>query len=50
MPRKQALLRYLWIPIAALGALLIGLGLFRNEASIVFQKAATICLECIGIG
>lgn len=32
------------------GVLLMGIGIWRDEASIVFQKAVRICLECIGIG
>lgn len=30
--------------------LFIGYGIYREEVSTVFQKAVTICLECIGIG
>ncbi len=26
------------------------IGIFRNEVSVVWQKAINICLECIGIG
>lgn len=36
-----------WIVIAML---MIGIGIGRNEVSVVFNKAINICLECIGIG
>lgn len=36
--------------VLALGILFVLLGLWRGESRIVFQKAAAICLECIGIG
>ena len=38
----------LLILVAALQ--LIGWGLLRSEQIVVLQKAATICLECIGVG
>lgn len=32
------------------GILFVGIGMHRGEAAVVFRKAVTICLECIGIG
>ncbi|MGB9712328.1 MAG: CD1871A family CXXC motif-containing protein [Dissulfurimicrobium sp.] len=34
--------------ISSLG--LIALGLWSGEAQILWQKAVTVCLSCIGIG
>ena len=31
-------------------ALMIAYGISRGERSIIFQKAAHICFECIGLG
>ena len=38
------------ISLAALGLLMMGIGIFRGEMTVVFTKAINICLECIGIG
>ena len=38
------------VAILALGIALAVLGIWRGELSEVWQKAITVCLECIGIG
>ncbi len=38
------------ITLFTFGIVMVIIGLYRSEASIVFKKAINICLECIGIG
>lgn len=38
------------LALGAIGAVLVVLGLMRGEFAVTWNKAALICLECIGIG
>ncbi len=40
----------LWLWGILAGILCLCIGLSRGEFTIIWQKAAMICLECIGIG
>lgn len=44
--------QYRWIGLVlmATGLVLAVVGLYRGEAAAVFDKAASLCLQCIGIG
>ena len=43
-------MRKFTISIFAAAILLMGIGVWRNEAAVVLSKGITICLECVGIG
>lgn len=36
--------------VLGFGLVLLGLGIYTGDLATVFRKAATICMECIGIG
>ena len=36
--------------LVILAAGFLALGLWRGEAEVVLRKAATVCMECIGLG
>lgn len=36
--------------LAALGLVMMGIGIIRKEMPVVLEKAINICMECIGIG
>ncbi len=41
---------YLWLITLVAAIALCFYGVYRGEAVSVFEKARTICLECVGIG
>ncbi|MBP1737304.1 MAG: hypothetical protein H6Q60_1185 [Oscillospiraceae bacterium] len=46
-PRARSGVKY---ALAALGVILLLIGVSLGEYATVFKKAASICFECIGIG
>ncbi len=48
--RKNKFLKRIPLVLVIMGIAFIFIGVFRSEPAVVFQKAAHICLECIGIG
>ena len=44
---KAGFLKY---PLLLLSLTFIAYGVFKGEMMVVLMKAASICLECIGIG
>lgn len=47
---KTRRLNVLRVALIVIGAAMVMAGLMRGEGNTVFQKAYTVCLECIGIG
>ena len=41
---------YAWLAGLLAGALFLGIGALQGQFSVIWKKAAMICLECIGIG
>lgn len=50
--KQEPNLRSNWITVLFLvvGAVFLSLGIWREEYTVVMNKAINICLECIGIG
>lgn len=42
--------RWSGIVLAFCGLILMIVGIYRGEMTVVFKKAVNICLECMGIG
>ncbi len=36
--------------LMTIGIVFIGIGVYRDETTIVLKKVINICLECIGVG
>lgn len=50
MIKKITETKWTGVVLAIIGILLMVLGIYRGEMSVVFTKAINICMECIGIG
>lgn len=46
-PMRQ---RIIALVVMAAGAALMAMGYHRGEVRVLFEKAVSICLECIGLG
>jgi hypothetical protein len=42
--------KFWFFSLLIIAVVLIALGLFNGEFQTVWEKASTICLECVGIG
>lgn len=48
--KKNMIGKVLWVAAVLIAAGMIAFGAVSGEATTVFNKAATICMECIGLG
>jgi hypothetical protein len=47
---KRNLIHYQGLLLLITGVVMMVMGIYRGEVTVVFSKAINICLECIGIG
>ncbi|HBQ85012.1 MAG TPA: thioredoxin [Syntrophomonas sp.] len=47
---KRNLIHYRGLLLLLTGVVMMVMGIYRGEVTVVFSKAINICLECIGIG
>ena len=50
MRKRRNTSNVITLPLLVLGIFFLAMGIYRDEVSIVLQKAINICLECVGIG
>ena len=50
MRRNEGVSLKVTVLLLALSIAMCGFGIYRNELKAVWQKAAVICMECIGLG
>ena len=50
LEQKNRMLKVFWLSAFAFAVFLVVYGIYNGEAEAVLRKAASICLECIGIG